>query len=326
MKLDRILISRIDAIGDVTLTLPLCGFIKALFPQSEIFFLGRSYTQAVIETCSTVDHFIDYNKLTALSITEQIALIQSFSLDTVIHVFPNKHLSFLFKKACVPFRIGTTNRWFHWFTCNKLVKLSRRKSNLHEAELNLRLLRAIEITNFPGLNFLYSYYHFDRLVDLPDTILNLLSPDKFNLVLHPKSHGSGKEWPLTTYQKLVHLLPEDKYRVFISGSEKEKPALADWIKTLKADVVDLTGLMNLAELIAFLHQADGLVASSTGPLHLAAASGIQTLGLYPNTPPLHPGRWAPLGKKAGYIESEDSRLDAISATQVYQKIKEWSKN
>lgn len=326
LKLDRILISRIDAIGDVTLTLPMCGYIKSLFPQSTIFFLGRSYTQAVIEACSAIDHFIDHNKLSALSEAEQITRIQSFSLDTVIHVFPNKQLSLLFKKAGVPFRIGTTNRWFHWFSCNKLVRLSRKKSNLHEAELNLRLLGAIGITNFPHLNSFQNYYHFNRFVHLPNKLFDLLSPNKFNLVLHPKSHGSGKEWPLGAYQELIQILPKEKFCIFISGSKNEQPALASWIKTLNADVIDISGLMNLAELISFFHQADGLVASSTGPLHLAAASGINALGLYPNTRPLHAGRWAPIGKSADYIESEDSGLDTISAYQVFQKIKDWSKN
>ena len=37
-------------------------------------------------------------------------------------------------------RIGTTNRIYHWRYCNELVRLSRRNSVYHEAQLNLRLL------------------------------------------------------------------------------------------------------------------------------------------------------------------------------------------
>ncbi|MFC7667381.1 glycosyltransferase family 9 protein [Hymenobacter humi] len=47
--------------------------------------------------------------------------------------------------------------------------------------------------------------------------------------------------------------------------------------------------------------ADGLVAGSTGPLHLAAALGRHALGLYPPIRPMHPGRWAPLGPRAGFM-------------------------
>jgi ADP-heptose:LPS heptosyltransferase len=49
-------------------------------------------------------------------------------------------------------------------------------------------------------------------------------------------------------------------------------------------------------LTQFIAQADGLIASGTGPLHLAAAIGQRTLGLFPPTRPMHPGRWAALGQ------------------------------
>jgi ADP-heptose:LPS heptosyltransferase len=56
--------------------------------------------------------------------------------------------------------------------------------------------------------------------------------------------------------------------------------------------------MNLDELISFIASADGLIANSTGPLHLAAALGKDALGIYPPMRPIHPGRWAPVGPKA----------------------------
>jgi ADP-heptose:LPS heptosyltransferase len=50
--------------------------------------------------------------------------------------------------------------------------------------------------------------------------------------------------------------------------------------------------------MTFISKADGLVAASTGPLHLAAALGIPALGIYPPIRPMHPGRWAPVGPNA----------------------------
>ena len=49
------------------------------------------------------------------------------------------------KQLKIPLRIGTTNRLYHWVTCNELVKLSRKKSDLHEAQLNLKLLSPFDI-------------------------------------------------------------------------------------------------------------------------------------------------------------------------------------
>jgi ADP-heptose:LPS heptosyltransferase len=40
------------------------------------------------------------------------------------------------------------------------------------------------------------------------------------------------------------------------------------------------------------------VAASTGPLHLAAALGVRTIGLYSMRRPIFPARWAPIGPRA----------------------------
>lgn len=57
-------------------------------------------------------------------------------------------------------------------------------------------------------------------------------------------------------------------------------------------------------MISFIAQIDGVLAASTGPLHIAAALGKHAIGLYAPMRPIHPGRWAPLGKKATFLVKE----------------------
>lgn len=321
----NILISRTDAIGDVVLTLPMCGYLKKVFPDICIFFLGRSYTSSVIKACSAIDQFVNYDDFKNLDTNKQVDFIKSKSIDTIIHVYPNRHLARLAKKAGIPIRIGTTNRFYHWLTCNHLVKLGRKNSGLHEAELNLVLLKGLGINRIPNSDHLYNYYNFGATEELSTDVLSLLSEKRFNLILHPKSHGSGKEWSLKHYQELVALLPEKRYKIFITGSDKEKPILNSWIRSLNKNVIDLTGRFDLGQLIAFLQHADGMIASGTGPLHLAAAAGINTLGLFPISKSINAMRWGPVGKKAQYLESMASDLDTICALTVYEKVKFWNK-
>ena len=66
----------------------------------------------------------------------------------------------------------------------------------------------------------------------------------------------------------------------------------------------MIGKLSLDELIAFILACDGLVAASTGPLHIAAALGKRAIGLFSARKPIHPGRWAPLG-----IQSESLVFD-----------------
>ena len=319
IKTQHLLISRTDAIGDVVLTLPLCGYIKQLNPQVKVSFLGRTYTQAVVATCQAVDEFINLDQLLALPRQQQITWLKAQHIDAVIHVYPNKVVGKLALLAGIKQRIGTTNRLHHWLSCNKLVPLSRKKSPLHEAQLNIALLRGLGVKTIPPLQQLPAYYQFNA-PSVEPWLAAQLQPDRFNLIIHPKSNGSAREWTLAHYTALITLLPPQHYRVFITGAEKEQQLLANWMQQQPPHVVDLTGKLSLQQLIAFIAQVDGLLASSTGPLHLAAASGIHALGLFPSVQSINAGRWGPLGFKASYISSPADDMDSITPEQVFNHI------
>ncbi|MFS2187064.1 glycosyltransferase family 9 protein [Mucilaginibacter sp. Mucisp84] len=323
IKTPHILISRVDAIGDVVLTLPVAVYIKQLFPKATVSFLGRTYTQPVINTMASVDAFINYDELKKISEGQQIEYLQKQNVDAIIHVLPNKHIARIARQAGIKLRIGTTNRVFHWFTCNNLVKLSRKKSDLHEAQLNLVLLKPLGLKHIPSLQEIVSHNEFLSKVELTPALNAVLSGNKFNLIIHPKSHGSGMEWGLDNFAELIHILQPEKFNIIVTGSENEKALLANWLKTLPPTVQDMTGKMSLGQLITFISKSGGLIASGTGPLHLAALTGINTLGLFPSLRPIHPGRWAPVGKKAGYIESGTNNLETITPFMVAEQVKTW---
>jgi ADP-heptose:LPS heptosyltransferase len=276
----------------------MCGLIKKYFPSCKVIFLGKTYTKEVIACCEHVDEFLNADDLLKLSDAEAAHQLQSMYADCIIHVFPNKRIAKLAKRAGIKFRVGTTNRLFHWTTVNKLVPLSRKNSDLHEAQLNCKLLESIGITDVPNLNEIHQYIGFTKVKPLLPAFEELIDKNKTNVILHPKSNASAREWSLERYKQLIDLLPNNKYKLFISGSDKEKLLLADWIKTLPPQVVDITGKLNLAEFISFINRVDFLVAASTGPLHIASACGIHAIGIYPPIKPMHPGRWQPIGKNS----------------------------
>ncbi|WP_207424480.1 glycosyltransferase family 9 protein [Desertivirga brevis] len=319
----HILISRTDAIGDVVLTLPLCGLIKKYLPDAKISFLGNSYTKELITACTYVDNFVNFSDWANDEIAKQ--QLKDLSIDAIIHVFPKKRVAALASNVNIPVRIGTRNRVYHWLYCNNLIKLSRKKSDLHEAQLNIKLLKGLKLDINPGLTEIPTYYGLKPELILDRGIEGLLGNDKFNLVIHPKSSGSAKEWSLEHYAELIKSLDPTRYRIFISGSEKEKDILGHWIQSLEDRVINLTGRFSLAQLLSFISKADGLVAASTGPVHLAAAAGIHALGLYPNSSSINAQRWRPIGVKATYIQAEGGDIDTINPATVLDKIKHWQK-
>lgn len=284
-----LIISRTDSIGDVVLTLPMAGYVKKHFPQCRIIFVGRNYTRDVVALSEHVDDFISWDETHTLP-----------KAHAIIHVFPQKQIARAAKKSQIGLRVGTTNRLFHWGTCNKLIRLSRKNSDLHESQLNFKLLGFLNIPTDVKLDNIKKYYGFTKTQTLPDEWLKQIDKTKTNVILHPKSKGSAREWGLDNFSELINSLPEDKFKIFISGT-KEEGEQAKALFEKHKNITDLTGKMNLKQFISFINNADVLVAASTGPLHIASALGKKAIGLFAPMRPIHPGRWKPLGEHAKHL-------------------------
>ncbi|MBL4735921.1 MAG: glycosyltransferase family 9 protein [Flavobacteriales bacterium] len=297
----HIVISRTDSIGDVILTLPVAGMLKQHYPECEITFLGRSYTRAIIENCKHVDAFLDWDEIVGKSPRNQVEAFRKIHADVFIHVFPVKEIARIVKKANIATRIGTSHRVYHINTCNKLPNLGRKNSNLHEAQLNLKLLGPLGIDSEVSKAEISELHGFSSREALPPEAMAALDNSKFNLIIHPRSKGSAREWGLGNYAALLHLLPTEQFNVILTGTKEEGAAVRGKLFADNPIITDLSGKLNLNELISFIGHADGLLAASTGPLHIAAALGKHALGIYAPMRPIHPGRWAPIGPKSKYF-------------------------
>jgi len=309
MKLDNILISRTDSIGDVLLTLPLCVWLKTHFPEAKLTFLGRNYTQNVIESFTVIDIFIALEQLSNLPTLEKVNLLKGF--DCVIHVFPNKEIASLAKQAKIPIRIGTSHRLFHLLTCNKRVNFTRKNSEFHEAQLNFELLKPFGLKEIPsfssiqdaGLNFKV------KATELPTEIASL---DFNNLViLHPKSQGSAIEWPIEKYIELALELAKIGKIVCFTGTENEGGLFRDKLPK-HSNIIDTSGKLTLHQFQFLISKSYALVACSTGPYHIAGLCGIKAIGLFSARKPIHPGRWKALGKNAIALVLDENCKDCKS--------------
>ena len=338
-EIRHVLISRVDNIGDVILTLPMAGILKKNFPKMKITFLGRDYVRAIIEHCPHIDDFLDWDTLSQMKQSDAIAEIKSRAFDWVIHVLPQKLIGILMKKAGVQYRIGTTNRFYYWFTCNKFVKLSRKKSNLHEAQLNLKLLKHFNIEINQDLKYLREVMGFSCHESLPPHLKAIIAPNKFNLIVHPFSNGHAREWPVSHFIALINQLPNEQFNIILTGSKKENSAIQEKIISQCPHANNIAGQCSLHELIQLISHADGLVANSTGPMHIAAVLGIHTLGLFPTTKGMDINRWAPLGKKVEVLIADPHCnaltcaalndclcMESIAVDQVKNKIMNWRRD
>ena len=301
-EVNRIIVSRTDSIGDVMLTLPFCAWLKERFPQATLVYLARGYTIPVVACFKPVDEILDWDLIVNLPIAEKIGLIKA---DCIVHLFPNKDIAALSKKAKIPFRIGTSHRIFHFLTCNYKVNFSRKNSSLHEAQLNFELARPFGLKSIPSFESTIAIgIHFSLPIKPTPTSVKNIDLSKA-IVLHPKSQGSAIEWPIEKYKALSEQLIQSGKTVLITGTEKEGEMIRKQF-SFSQHLIDLTGQLTLSELIALLAKVKVVVACSTGPIHIAAVVGTPTIALFSSRKPIHPGRWRPLGEKSKVLVFDEN--------------------
>lgn len=302
-KTKHILITRLDNIGDVVFTLPLAGLLRAHYPQAKISFLTASYTKSLVSICSDVDQVWDWGALQSFSNAEIIKKLRVAEVTTVIHLSQCKRFAAIVKRAGIPHRITDLRGLPNWFYCNRWVNLPNDQFDLHESARNMKMLKSLGIKADLTLSETADYIHLTPRAPLPPQVEALLSKDRFNLILHPGSNGHGCEWPMDYFKKLIVELSErseqsgKKFQLFLTGGPQERERFKDLLAE-SPQAVDLMGAMSLDEFLTFLGRVDGLVASGTGPLHVSAALGVKTLGLFPPKKGITLKRWAPLGKQA----------------------------
>jgi heptosyltransferase-3 len=222
--------------------------------------------------------------------------------------------------ASIPIRIGSASGAELPLWCNHIVFTKRYGWPRHEAQRNLRMLIPFGMAVDSALPSVEKWMNLRApAVRLPADL-----PQDGYVVLHPFSAGSAREWPIAHWVDLATRLARQGRAVVLTGSPAESQRLAaQWPATSRPPAVyDAFGRLDLQQLSHVLQRADAVVAASTGPLHVAAALGTPTLGLFVPRKGLTLDRWAPLGAQAVGVQAHRScpgrrRCDAPSCACMH---------
>ena len=293
----KILLVRTDRIGDTLLTLPVVKPIKERWPDCKIDFLARTYTHPILRNVKEIGQILNYDpegvhrgiRGHQLLATE----IQQQNYEAAILFYPRFGLTSALWWAGIPRRIGTSHRWYSFLLTDR-VQQSRKECLKHEAEYNLDLLEPL-------------------IQDLPSEVpqFRLAIPEKTKrelqeiltandilgkyIVVHPGNGDSAPNLSLDQYRTIIQQISLSGIRVVLTGVNSEK----EYNESLKTDlstnnITDLTGTLNLEQMIALLSEACGLITTSTGPAHIASSVGTPVATFYCPAIPHTPDRWGPL--------------------------------
>jgi heptosyltransferase-2 len=118
------------------------------------------------------------------------------------------------------------------------------------------------------------------------------------VALAPGSVGSGKRW--TYYAETARKLTQQGLDVWVVGGPAEKGLAAEIVAAGGPNVRDLTGT-DLRNGILALAAADVAISNDSGLMHVAAAIGTPTIGIFGPTSPYH---WAPLNGLAATVQTK----------------------
>jgi heptosyltransferase-3 len=119
------------------------------------------------------------------------------------------------------------------------------------------------------------------------------------LAIGPTANWDGKQWPATKFIELIHRLTErpgpfNNARVMVLSAPNERNAASMVIQSVPEDRrIDIAGKTDLLTGFACLQRATAYIGNDSGLMHLAAAGGVPTVGLFgPSRDDVY-GPWGP---------------------------------
>ncbi len=298
----KVLVIRLDRIGDVVLSLPAVEAIKNRFPNASISMMVRPYTAGLVEGHPLVDEVIPYfyqkkgRHRFPLGYLRLIQEIVKRRFDVVFILHPGIRSFLIPFLAGIPYRVGFETRWP--FLLTRQVRDRRGEGLKHESEYALDVVRAFGIDPPKQKKVFIPTYPDDearvsRLID------EISQGKKGEIVaFHAGASCPSKRWPEERFAELgKKVMAQTPYRIALVGGSEEKELSASIKEKLGGNVIDLTGKLNLKELAVFLKRCRLLVTNDSGPVHVAAAVGTPTLCIFGrNRAGLGPQRWKALGE------------------------------
>ncbi|GHO95527.1 ADP-heptose--LPS heptosyltransferase [Reticulibacter mediterranei] len=312
----RILVIRMDLIGDLTLSLVVVRTLKWTYPEAEIDLLAIPSSASIATADPDLAEIISYNPniwrrpqalFQGKNWREALALrrrLHARQYNLAISVF-GPWAAILAVLSGAPRRLGFGKESYPGFmTDNVPGKHWDTHDHKHEVDYCLELARAAGATIEPD----------DRVPQLfvdpqaSQQVEQLLQQKGWDankplIACHVSSNnGQSKRWPIPYWAKLIdRLIREYGANVVLTGAQVDLPLIERITQHMQEHPIVLAGKTSLPQLAALLQQADLLISGDSGPMHIGAAVGTPLIAIHGPTDPALSG---PVSPKATILRSD----------------------
>jgi ADP-heptose:LPS heptosyltransferase len=233
---------------------------------------------------------------------EEDALAQRLArerYDACVVTWATRRTARVPQRAAIPVRVGQARRFYSFrFTHRVVVRSERGDVTSHWSQILLDFARAI------GCDTADVFYRFVPTEQDERDAEALLAGDGFMLLNPCNAVASARGiWPLDGWATLARALRHRfGLRILVSGSPADVP-MAEGIARRGGDGVEsIAGKTSVGAFGALAQRAGVFVGITTGSMHVAAAVGCPTVGIFPFQSDF-PDRWAPLGERTEIVRA-----------------------
>ncbi|MDE2824867.1 MAG: glycosyltransferase family 9 protein [Gemmatimonadota bacterium] len=304
-KAKRILISRLRFIGDVVLTTPVIRALKRHYAEAELYYLAEAGPAAVLarnpyleEVIALPDELLP-GRSVLTRCGEQLRFLRDLRkrrFDLVIDLFGNPRSALLTLATGARLRVGYDVRG-RGAAYN--VKI-RRSDALRVVDAYLDAVRTIGVPVEDD----HTEVHFSAEdAAWADSWLaeRDVDGDRRIAALNPGASWPAKTWSAGRFAELARRMIEAlNLRVLLVAGPGQREAMAG-LADMAGHACPVVETASLTRLAALIRRCDLFVSNDCGPMHIAAAVGTPTIGLFG---PSNPRIWFPYSQAEGHVALE----------------------
>jgi len=279
--MDKILVVNVNWMGDVVFSSSVFKALKEQFPESQLSCLAVPRVVEILESIPYIDEIIVYDERgihkSILSKIKLIFKIQQKRFNAAFLLHRSLTRAVLVFLARIPIRVGYDTKGRGAFLTHK-IDLPR--NNLHRSDCYLKVIESFGIKINDRKTLLSISAEADQRIEKM-LIENNISHKDFLIVVNPGGNWEHKRWDKHNYTFLIERLSTElNAKVIISGSKKDIDLSKEILRFLKHKPLNLSGKINLKELIALMKRADLVISADSGPLHIANSVCSRAIGLF----------------------------------------------
>ncbi|HXV13819.1 MAG TPA: glycosyltransferase family 9 protein [Candidatus Krumholzibacteria bacterium] len=302
---DRVLVTRLDYLGDVVLSLPLVDALRARWPGLEVDYLTRTpAADLLFRDARFARVWTQTNGARATA--SLVRALRARRYRAVIDLYSNPRSAWLAWSTGARVRVGGNRRGRRRLYTHPVV-VSREVRRVTDVFVRYGIplgLDAGQPASRPSL-----VIHRDEAAAADELLARHAggaeAASRRRIGVHPGGKWSVKRWPTEKFVELIRILEHEmdgSVVVFTGPGERDATERVRALASGRAVFLDVLPIRTAAAVISRL---DAMVACDGGIMHVAAAVGTPTVGIFGSS---EPAVWFPYAGagpyRAAYIDVE----------------------